>query len=65
MAGANGLNFSLFFISFTVSLISYLGSPNNERLPNALGPNSALPFATPTILFSNKSSTTSLGFISL
>ena len=31
---------------------SPLGSASNDLLPSALGPNSALPLATPTILFS-------------
>src|SRR6056300_116436 len=53
MAGANGLNFCLFLIEFTRSLMSSpLGSASNDLLPSALGPNSALPLATPTILFS-------------
>ncbi len=53
MAGANGLNFCLRLIWFTISLISNpLGSAKSDLLPSALGPNSALPFATPTILFS-------------
>ena len=53
MAGANGLNFCLFFIEFTKSFMSSpLGSANSDLLPSARGPNSALPLATPTILFS-------------
>src|SRR6056300_991095 len=53
MAGANGLNFCLFLMLFTKSLMSSpLGSASNDLLPSALGPNSALPLATPTILFS-------------
>ena len=53
MAGANGLNFCLFLIEFTKSLMSSpLGSASSDLLPSALGPNSALPLATPTILFS-------------
>ena len=36
---------------FIISLIFFSrGSANNERRPNARGPNSALPDATPTIL---------------
>src|SRR6056300_798936 len=53
MAGANGLNFCLFLIEFTRSLMSSpLGSASNDLLPSARGPNSALPLATPTILLS-------------
>jgi hypothetical protein len=53
ITGANGLNFCLRLISLTLSFISGpLGSANKLRLPNARGPNSALPLATPTILFS-------------
>ena len=53
MAGENGLNFCLLLIWFTISLISEpLGSAKSDLLPSALGPNSALLFATPTILFS-------------
>ena len=48
---AKGLNSSLPFILFTLSFILRTeGSANKERLPKALGPNSALPLATPTIL---------------
>ena len=54
--GAKGLNFCLLFISLTLSFISVpLGSANKDLLPKALGPNSALPFATPTIFPCNSS----------
>src|SRR6056300_1545607 len=53
MAGANGLNCCLFLIEFTRSLMSSpLGSASSDLLASARGPNSALPLATPTILFS-------------
>ena len=51
--GANGRKLSLYltfrFKFFCIS--DDLASPKIDLLPNALGPNSARPFAIPTILF--------------
>ena len=64
MAGANGLNFCLRLIWFTISLtFGPLGSARNDLLPSALGPNSARPFATPHIIFfSNSFMILSIGY---
>ena len=61
ITGANGRNSCRRLILFTLSLISGpRGSANKLRFPNARGPNSARPLATPAILFMISSLNSSL-----